>query len=319
MCLKCRLNLNLAYSIQQNMIKAEKRFKEQLSSAVIKQESDPLEEQIMNPQGDREIVVLLGEEVIKTEIQEDMSKPEIEPLEFDAYSCETCSRSFPSRHLLMRHRYNHVRRKCPICAKEITASNLKTHVDAHTSTPQICELCGATLKTKDNLRQHIFYSHNDSRHKCDFCDKVFKKKCNRDSHQKKEHLGNESGAKKFSNNGVFAGEATCVCDTCGKKFYSVRNLNTHIKMTHLKLRPYVCEFCNSKFSSSHAMKTHRRQHTNETPYRCEVCGEGFRQRVSLKSHQKSKHNIVEKKTCKCTVCGKGFASKVALYTHQRLH
>jgi hypothetical protein len=195
MCLKCRLNLNLAYSIQQNMIKAEKRFKEQLSPAVIKQESDPLEEQIMNPQGDREIVVLLGEEVIKTEIQEDMSKPEIEPLEFDAYSCETCSRSFPSRHLLMRHRYNHVRRKCPICAKEITASNLKTHVDAHTSTPQICELCGATLKTKDNLRQHIFYSHNDSRHKCDFCDKVFKKKCNRDSHQKKEHLGNESGAK----------------------------------------------------------------------------------------------------------------------------
>ncbi|RZC43055.1 endonuclease III-like protein 1, partial [Asbolus verrucosus] len=284
MCLKCRLNLNLAYSIQQNMIKAEERFKEKLVSK-IKQELDPLQPE--------EMEVLMKEDVIK---KEPLFKPE--PL-----SCEICGKCFLSKHILTRHRYNHMRKKCPICGKEITQSNLRAHVEAHTCSPQICELCGATLKTKDNLRQHIFYSHNDSRHKCEYCDKVFKRRTHRDAHQKKEHLG----------------EATHVCDTCGKKFFSIRNLNTHIKMTHLKLRPYACEFCNSKFSSSHAMKTHRRQHTNETPYKCEVCGEGFRQRVSLKSHLKSKHNIVESKTCECTVCGKGFASKVALYTHARLH
>jgi KRAB domain-containing zinc finger protein len=126
-------------------------------------------------------------------------------------------------------------------------------------------------------------------------------------------------AQKSHNSVVFAGEPTHMCDTCGKKFFSTNRLNIHMKMTHMKLRPHVCEFCNKGFSSKFALRTHRRQHTNETPYRCEVCGEGFRQNVSLKGHKKSKHNIEEPKICECKECGKGFASEWALKTHQRLH
>lgn len=96
-------------------------------------------------------------------------------------------------------------------------------------------------------------------------------------------------------------------------------LNKHIKTTHLKLRPFICEYCKKGFSSKFALRTHVRQHTNETPYKCEVCAEGFRQNVSLRAHRKSKHNIIEPKTCACPVCGKLFGSDQAIVSHMRLH
>jgi uncharacterized Zn-finger protein len=51
---------------------------------------------------------------------------------------------------------------------------------------------------------------------------------------------------------------------------SVSDLKKHVEMAHLKLGPYVCEYCKMGFSGLHAMKTHRRRHTNKKPYRCEV-------------------------------------------------
>jgi uncharacterized Zn-finger protein len=118
---------------------------------------------------------------------------------------------------------------------------------------------------------------------------------------------------------LFLGEKTHICESCGKAFLTFFYLNKHIKTAHLKLRPFICEYCNKAFSSKFALRTHIRQHTNETPYKCEICGDGFRQNVSLRAHRKSKHNIIEPKTCACSVCGKQFSSDQAVISHMRLH
>src|SRR5699024_7119744 len=120
MCLKCRLNLKLAFTIQQNMLKAEEKFRQ------------------------------LQIDSIKVE-------PIDEKLDEAEFSCEICGKIKDSQLSLARHKYNcHVKAKCPICGKEITQTNLKNHVDRHSSDRGVCELCGASVKKKD-VKKHIKY------------------------------------------------------------------------------------------------------------------------------------------------------------------
>uniref|UniRef100_A0A6P7GIW2 Zinc finger protein 337-like n=1 Tax=Diabrotica virgifera virgifera TaxID=50390 RepID=A0A6P7GIW2_DIAVI len=109
------------------------------------------------------------------------------------------------------------------------------------------------------------------------------------------------------------------CTSCGKAFFTNTDLLKHIRMTHEKLRPHVCKYCGSGFSSKYALKTHTRQHTDEKQFVCQHCFEGLRQRVSLPSHLKSRHGIEEAKEFFCKTREKGFATDYALSIHQRLH
>ncbi|XP_044255985.1 zinc finger protein 77-like isoform X2 [Tribolium madens] len=216
------------------------------------------------------------------------------------FTCDVCQKQFTCKRKFKSH--SHQRKKCPICDAEITKSNFSKHIMNHSSGPQICELCGATLRSLESLRGHLSHTHSSEIYNCNECGKVFHKRYAYRLHMKKH-----------------AGEKTHICESCGKTFLTLFYLNKHVKTAHLKLRPYICKYCNKAFSSKFAMRTHVRQHTNETPYKCEVCGDGFRQNVSLRAHRKSKHNIIEPKNCACTVCGKLFGSEQAIISHMRLH
>ncbi|CAH0561290.1 unnamed protein product [Brassicogethes aeneus] len=221
------------------------------------------------------------------------------------YTCPVCNKTFneQEKKRFEVHVKVHQRKECPVCHAMITVSNLKKHVSAHSATPSVCHLCGATCKNYDSLRGHLYYTHSTNSFPCEHCGKIFKKSYAKRLHVKKEHTG----------------EKNHICDTCGKGFFTHYCLNKHIRMTHMKLRPHVCEHCNKGFSSKFALRTHVRQHTNDAPYKCDICGEGFRQNVSLRVHKKNKHDIVEVKNCECKVCGKMFVSKWAVLSHMRLH
>nr|CAH7757645.1 unnamed protein product [Callosobruchus chinensis] len=221
------------------------------------------------------------------------------------YTCEVCNISFSNKPAYTLHSNKHKKTKCEICNRVTRSDNFRKHLMLHSSGPSVCNLCGATCKNIESLRGHMFYQHRSSSdaYVCEECGKRFKIKYKFLLHKTKVH----TGIRNFK------------CETCGKAFFTKGNLMTHDKMTHKKLRPHICEFCGTGFSSPYALKTHKRQHTNEKPYVCDQCNEGFRQKVSLRSHLKSKHGIEEAKESICSECGRGFATNYALSIHQRLH
>ncbi|XP_045480069.1 zinc finger protein draculin-like [Harmonia axyridis] len=224
----------------------------------------------------------------------------------DQYICEECGENFScDKYAFNLHKMKHKKSQCKICGIVIRSDNMSKHLDNHTSGPRVCDLCGVTCKNIESLRGHIFYMHKKSKdeYKCDQCSRTYRQKYKLEQHKNKEHIG----ARRH------------ICNVCQKKFFTFKDMNSHINMTHKKLRPHICKHCSKGFSSKYALKTHIRQHTNETPYKCSVCGEGFRQNVSLRTHLKSKHNIQEDKNFPCEFCDKSFASCFALKVHLRLH
>ncbi|XP_072385252.1 uncharacterized protein [Diabrotica undecimpunctata] len=219
--------------------------------------------------------------------------------------CETCNLSFSDKNSFTVHNRKHEKTKCDICSRLVRSDNMKRHIRLHTAGPSVCSICGATFKNFDCLRCHVFHYHKHTAQQyiCEECGRGFRMKHSFVLHKKKVHMG----LKNFK------------CSTCGKAFFTNTTLLKHVRMTHEKLRPHVCEYCSTGFSSTYALKTHKRQHTNEKPFICYYCSEGFKQRVSLRSHLKSKHGIEEAKEFFCKTCEKGFATNYALSIHERLH
>ncbi|XP_066150186.1 PR domain zinc finger protein 5-like isoform X1 [Euwallacea fornicatus] len=217
--------------------------------------------------------------------------------------CNICQLKFPNKIKYNNHMSRHRNKVCPVCDKTIRSAYLKKHIALHDATPAMCEVCGITCKNTVSLRMHIFYYHKQGLAICDDCGKTFKTKTKLLYHQRKDHTK----------------ERNFKCETCGKGFFTKLYLTKHVNMKHMKLRPHICEYCGKGFSGKHALRTHIRQHTNETPYHCDFCGKSFRQRVSLRGHLKSHHRVEEENTVFCSTCGKGFATDMALDVHMRLH
>ena len=46
------------------------------------------------------------------------------------------------------------------------------------------------------------------------------------------------------------------CETCGAKFAQKAHLNTHVRVTHLKIKQYRCKICNTPFSNTGNLEEH---------------------------------------------------------------
>ena len=61
----------------------------------------------------------------------------------------------------------------------------------------------------------------------------------------------------------------------------LRNVMKHHQTRHSQERPFMCEFCGTKFKSKVTLRTHTRIHTNERMFKCTYCDSAYIQRVGL--------------------------------------
>nr|CAH8825411.1 unnamed protein product [Trichobilharzia regenti] len=136
----------------------------------------------------------------------------------------------------------------------------------------ICCLCGKTFSSQSLLHKHFELMHegteidteqydlsgfaamgNEQGRKsngeedpnfrvlnCAFCNKVFTKHCNLNTHIKAVH----KGVKPFE------------CTYCYKGFTRNSDLHKHIDAVHKGLKPFGCEICQRNFSQKSSLKRH---------------------------------------------------------------
>ena len=92
-----------------------------------------------------------------------------------------------------------------------------------------------------------------------------------------------------NNNKVFSGQKKFGCETCGKRFSCMTNLNRHERM-HTGERPFACDQCEKKFSLNSTLIKHKLLHTGEKPFSCNKCGKSYTYKCNLTYHLKTHSN-----------------------------
>lgn len=132
--------------------------------------------------------------------------------------CEICGKSCSGKSGLIAHmKYNHKTVneviKCLKCSKEFkTKRMLNRHTNAahKPKVPAVCEICGKTLKSKEQLKSHLLIHSSERQFKCDICDATFKQPVALNTHRRIH-----SGIRKYS------------CNDCGKSFRWKQTFDKH--------------------------------------------------------------------------------------------
>ncbi|XP_076763849.1 uncharacterized protein LOC143431179 [Xylocopa sonorina] len=235
------------------------------------------------------------------------------------HSCDTCSRSFPKRVLLNRHRAKHNYENgkvCSDCGEMLKAEeDDKEHKENHCTKKQFkCKRCLQTFSIKQTYLTHI---QNHNNHKCAKCDVTFASKKKAHEHYKLVH-SSKLNQNKISKNGIY------FCTDCRHTFLKKDDYSRHLdSASHLNkvnkeipLRNiFTCLICLKKLISQRALDQHiRRIHKGEKRFACDIYGCAFQcARKSDLIRHKQLH--IEQRNIICEHCGKTFTSVSILNDH----
>lgn len=110
-----------------------------------------------------------------------------------------------------------------------------------------------------------------------------------------------------------------VCHICARKFISVYNLNSHVKLVHKPEEELLsCEHCFKKFNNEKSLQNHLLLHG--TPTRtCPHCPKVFHTDGYLKGHILRAHTPWHELPYSCQLCEKGFTERAILIGHMNMH
>ncbi|OXA42755.1 Zinc finger protein 26 [Folsomia candida] len=105
-----------------------------------------------------------------------------------------------------------------------------------------------------------------------------------------------------------------VCHICGKDFYTVRCLKSHLKR-HDNPRRHRCKMCEATFGHQTALERHRIKEHGADPVICDECGGSFMSRAALREHRMKKHMGIKR----CYKCAATFPCREELHLHLKSH
>ncbi|KAJ3657719.1 hypothetical protein Zmor_009503 [Zophobas morio] len=352
MCLKCSLNLKLAYTIQQKILKShEKLKKSHLDNKTIHKfeatETTPSPVQIKQENRD-EITTkcIICSTVVKTECLSSHVEGHFNDKQF----CDLCKENFTNLDSYRSHLQKHPELslyKCKKCNLTFRYHSLYTiHVKAvHTPPPTKIKKRPSDRLAKQLDKLHKKGIGSELAKKllsisaeaasnfplqppqlqtfvCDFCDRQFPDK-NKLRHHKSGHFRRECPTchkhitlPNFSNHVRNHDSGPQVCEQCGKTYDSVEKLRGHVFYQHSK-KKYECEECKVTFKNRHGLGTHRKREHNGSGHICETCGRKFLFAYWLKKHIQSTHMKMRPHICE--FCQRAFSGRNALLTHRRQH
>ena len=237
---------------------------------------------------------------------------------FDANSekfvCDMCPSAYKhkqsvERHLAKQHNVT-VEKKISRSVKKSIQVKLKPET-------MICDLCGHQFMFRESLRKHLL-KHvepvNDDRHNpapkpvkekivCDQCTKLV-----HPALMKRHFRVHHSDYRPFK----------CEEPGCKTSFFDVAKFNDHMNI-HLKIKPYVCEFCNESFHYASNWRQHKLRHTEPDRFKCEICSNCFVSTKSLRLHMRL-HTEVDPNAPKPFPCGFDGCDKAFQYQDRlKLH
>ncbi len=109
------------------------------------------------------------------------------------YKCTVCSKAFVANVKLGKHKLTHLEAdsmpySCIFCGKTFTEfRRLFNHISQKIGERAFqCGMCAKGFASKDNLRHHSVV-HMPGKHKCEYCEKIFKRSGELLQHKRKLH------------------------------------------------------------------------------------------------------------------------------------
>mmetsp|Transcript_9350 Transcript_9350/g.28167 ORF Transcript_9350/g.28167 Transcript_9350/m.28167 type:complete len:496 (-) Transcript_9350:348-1835(-) len=109
---------------------------------------------------------------------------------------------------------------------------------------------------------------------CEICNATFRRKYDRDRHNRSVHLGEKDNK----------------CHLCDAAFFQRAHLKVHMQERHERTKRLSCGMCDEKFFNKHKLDRHRRSvHLRERNFACTLCSSRYFQRSDLTRHMKKRH------------------------------
>ena len=225
------------------------------------------------------------------------------------FKCSICEYSSQSKQQLAIHITTHQTERemvnCPLCSKHLLLASLKNHIkETHdVQRKHKCNKCDKLFKRSDHLTIHLRSVHDGQRVSCKFCGKQFSK----NGHLRTHLIGNHLPDKQI----LFD------CVMCGKQYKDKSGLNNHMESKHSS-QEFKCEekdciiVCSSRVNLRfHFLDIHK----GRTKF-CSICKKDIK-RNCFTSHVRAYHRGDQ--TSSCLKCNKEILTKRLKHHIREVH